>query len=55
MTALLYHFVNASLWLQWGLAERALNLAMWVSLGGAIYVAVLLLSGLKFRHLSAQV
>lgn len=55
MTALLYHFVDASLWLHWELAERALNLAMWVSLGGAIYVVVLLLSGLKFRHLSAQV
>jgi len=52
MTALLYHFVDASLWLQWGLADRALNLAMWVGSGGALYAAVLLLSGLRLKHLS---
>jgi len=53
MTAVLYHFVDASLWLQWGLTNRALNLAMWVGCGGALYAVVLLLSGLRLRHLSA--
>jgi len=53
MTALLYHFVDASLWLHWGIVDRAINLAMWIGLGGALYAAVLLLSGLRFRHLSA--
>jgi len=53
MTALLYHFVDASLWLHWGIVDRAINLAMWIGLGGALYAAVLLLSGLKIRHLSA--
>ena len=53
MTALLYHFVDASLWLHWGIVDRAVNLAMWIGLGGALYAAVLLFSGLRFRHLSA--
>jgi len=53
MTALLYHFVDASLWLHWGIVDRAINLAMWIGLGGALYAAVLLLFGLKIRHLSA--
>ncbi len=53
MTALLYHFVDTSLWLNWGIVDRAVNLAMWIGLGGALYAAVLLFSGLRFRHLSA--
>ncbi|MDT8424421.1 MAG: murein biosynthesis integral membrane protein MurJ [Methyloprofundus sp.] len=53
MTALLYHGVDIHLWLTWGLKERALNLAMWVGFGGALYALVLLLSGLRLRHLSA--
>ncbi|MCF7969628.1 MAG: murein biosynthesis integral membrane protein MurJ [Methylococcaceae bacterium] len=53
MTALLYHFVDTRLWLGWGIVERALNLVMWIGLGGGLYVAVLVLSGLRLRHLSA--
>jgi len=53
MTALLYHFVDVSLWLEWNAFERGLNLAIWVALGASLYAVVLLLSGLRLRHLSA--
>lgn len=53
MTSLLFHFVDTDLWLHWGMIDRALNLAMWIAVAATLYALVLLLSGLKLRHLSA--
>jgi len=53
MVSLLYHCVDNSLWLDWGLLDRALNLALWIAVAGGLYGLVLLLSGLRFKHLSA--
>ncbi|TXK96296.1 murein biosynthesis integral membrane protein MurJ [Methylococcaceae bacterium CS5] len=54
MAALIYHCVDISLWLDWGMLERAWNLAMWVAIAAALYAVVLLLSGLRLRHLSVS-
>ncbi|MDC9729837.1 MAG: murein biosynthesis integral membrane protein MurJ [Methyloprofundus sp.] len=53
MTSLLYHFVDTELWLHWGLIDRAMNLALWIAASIAVYVFVLILSGLKTKHLAA--
>jgi putative peptidoglycan lipid II flippase len=52
MTSLLYHFVDTELWLHWGLIDRVINLALWIGIAVLLYVFVLILSGLKIRHLS---
>lgn len=53
MASLIYHCVDTSLWHNWGLVDRALNLAMWIAIAATLYAFVLLLSGLRLRHLSA--
>jgi len=53
MTSMLYHLVDTELWLYWGLVDRVINLALWISAAIFLYVVVLVLSGLKLRHLSA--
>jgi putative peptidoglycan lipid II flippase len=53
MTALLFHCVDTRLWLHWGMLERALNLGLWIAVAASLYAVVLLLSGLRLRHLSA--
>jgi len=35
----------------WGLIDRALYLAMWIAIAGSLYGTVLLVSGLRVRHL----
>jgi len=54
MVSLLYHCVDTTLWLNWGLMDRALNLALWIGLAGMLYAVVLLVSGLRLRHLSSD-
>lgn len=54
MTSLLYHFVDTELWLHWGLVDRAMNLALWIGVSIVAYAIVLILSGLKMKHLAAQ-
>lgn len=53
MAALIYHCVDISLWQHWLMLERIWHLAMWISIAVILYAVVLLLSGLKLRHLSA--
>ncbi len=52
MSSLIYHFVDTSLWLDWRMLDRAFNLAMWIALAATLYAVVLLVSGLRLRHLS---
>ncbi|MGR9073732.1 MAG: murein biosynthesis integral membrane protein MurJ [Gammaproteobacteria bacterium] len=54
MGALLYFNVDPGQWSQWGLTERAINLAMWIAIAMLTYLAVLVLSGVRLRHLSAK-
>lgn len=54
MASLLYHCVDTSLWHDWGLVDRAMNLAMWIVIAATLYAVVLWLSGLRLRHLSAR-
>jgi len=51
MVALIYHCVDTQQWLVWGLIDRALYLAMWIAIAGSLYGTVLLVSGLRVRHL----
>jgi len=53
MAALLYHFVDTELWLHWGLLDRAMNLALWIAIAASLYAFVLVLSGLRLKHLSS--
>ncbi len=53
MSAGLYYFVDADWWNQWSSLERVINLAKWIGIGGAIYTATLMLTGLRLRHLSS--
>ena len=52
MTAVLYYFVNADWWNHWSSTERVVNLLLWIGTGLIVYVATLLLTGLKLRHLT---
>lgn len=54
MVSLIYHCVDNSLWHGWGLVDRAWHLAMWIAIAATLYAVVLLLSGLRLRHLSAS-
>jgi len=54
MASLIYHCVDNSLWHGWGLVDRAWHLAMWIAIAATLYAIVLLLSGLRLRHLSAN-
>ena len=51
MAALIYHCVDISLWQNWRLLDRAWNLAMWIGIAASLYAVVLLVSGLRLRHL----
>jgi putative peptidoglycan lipid II flippase len=52
MTAALYYWVNADWWNAWSSTERVIHLLKWIVIGMLIYVATLLLTGLKLRHLT---
>jgi putative peptidoglycan lipid II flippase len=52
MTATLYYWVNADWWNAWSSTERVIHLLKWIVIGMLIYVATLLLTGLKLRHLT---
>ena len=51
MAALIYHCVDISLWQNWRMLDRAWNLAMWIGIAASLYAVVLLVSGLRLRHL----
>jgi len=51
MTIALYYWVNADWWNAWSSTERVIHLLKWIVIGMLIYVATLLITGLKPRHL----
>jgi len=53
MAAVLHHFVDTELWLHWGLIDRAMNLALWIAIAASLYAFVLVISGLRLKHLSS--
>jgi putative peptidoglycan lipid II flippase len=40
-------------WFDWGVMDRAWQMTVLVLLGAGVYAAVLLLTGLRLRHLRA--
>ncbi|MBL6986077.1 MAG: murein biosynthesis integral membrane protein MurJ [Methylobacter sp.] len=54
MAAGLYYFVDPIWWNDWNATMRIINLAKWIGLGLIIYLATLLLTGLRLKHLTAQ-
>lgn len=52
MSAVLHYWVNADWWNQWNSGERVFHLVKWIVIGMIIYVATLLLTGLKPHHLT---
>ncbi len=52
--AVLYFLVDVNWWQQWGSLARVLNLLKWIVLGGVVYCAALLLSGLRPSHLMVR-
>lgn len=50
----LYYLVDAQWWNSWGSGERVINLLKWIGIGMAIYTTVLLLTGLRLRHLTVS-
>jgi len=55
MSAVLYYWVDVTWWSQWNATERVVNLLAWVLAGIAIYVLILVLTGLRVRHLLLRV
>ncbi len=55
MSAALYYWVDASWWNAWSSTERVVNLVKWIAIGMIIYIATLLLTGLKPRHLTLSI
>lgn len=53
MTTALYYWVDADWWNAWSSTERVIHLLKWIVIGMLIYVATLLITGLKPRHLMA--
>ncbi len=54
MAVFLYRWVDAELWNDWAAEQRITQLALWIGLGALVYALTLLLSGFRFRHLSAR-
>lgn len=53
MSAVLYFLVpDIDTWLAWGMMTRILNLTFWVTLGAALYLVALWISGLRPRHMT---
>jgi putative peptidoglycan lipid II flippase len=52
MAASLCYFVDDGWWSQWESIGRITNLLKWISIGCAVYVLTLTLSGLRLRHLT---
>jgi putative peptidoglycan lipid II flippase len=52
MSAALYYWVDAEWWNAWGSTERIIHLLKWIVIGMSIYIATLLMTGLKLKHLT---
>ena len=53
MSAGLYYGVDADWWNQWDSWTRIINLLKWIVVGLGCYIATLLLTGLRIKHLTA--
>lgn len=53
MSSGLYYGVDADWWNQWDSLARIINLLKWIVLGLICYIATLLLTGLRIKHLTA--
>ncbi|NOT11946.1 MAG: murein biosynthesis integral membrane protein MurJ [Methylococcaceae bacterium] len=51
MSACLYYFVDADWWKHWSAKDRVINILKWIFSGVIVYLATLLLTGLRPRHL----
>lgn len=54
MSAFLYHFVDAEVWLSWGASQRGLHLAWVIGLAILVYFLVLMLSGFRLKHINER-
>ena len=54
MSVALYYLVDASWWNQWDSGERIVNLLKWIVIGLVIYLATLVMTGLRLHHLSSS-
>ncbi|WP_340121089.1 murein biosynthesis integral membrane protein MurJ [Methylobacter svalbardensis] len=54
MAAVLFYFVDTAWWNDWNSTARVINLMKWMGLGGVIYTATLLLTGLRSKHLTGR-
>jgi putative peptidoglycan lipid II flippase len=54
MSAVLHYFVDPAWWNNWNSTERVINLVKWIVIGLVVYVAALLLTGLRLKHLNDQ-
>jgi putative peptidoglycan lipid II flippase len=48
---LIFGVATIEIWLSWGAVQRALMLLLWIFVGGGAYVLVLIVTGLRPRHL----
>jgi len=51
VAALFYAFADITMWQDWSAYQRALNLLLWVAIGGAAYFATLYILRMNFREL----
>jgi len=55
MSMLLFFLVpDVEEWLQWNAYSRALELCLWIALGGVTYCSVLWISGLRAHHMTLE-
>jgi len=52
MAAALFYFVDTAWWNDWNSTERVIHLMKWIVIGLVIYMATLLLTGLRPKHLT---
>ncbi|EMI7295958.1 murein biosynthesis integral membrane protein MurJ [Vibrio parahaemolyticus] len=53
VAAILWQLEDMSVWLEWSFAHRSGMLGMLIGLGGAVYLAVLFLTGVRLKDLKA--
>jgi putative peptidoglycan lipid II flippase len=51
MGGVLYHFVYGANWSEWQMEQRIFELIRWIAVGFSVYFGVLLVFGLRLRHL----
>jgi putative peptidoglycan lipid II flippase len=54
MSAALYYFVDPAWWSDWSSTARVINLVKWIGIGLMVYAAMLLVTGVRLKHLSGH-